>query len=438
MKRIIIIFIISVFNSFGQIPTDSIIRIPIGLKSSPENGEVELELIARKQHYKQTPDHKADVYDRSISSPKSAIFTLDGSKFYVHSLEGFRTSVYETGSWKRIKVIHHDFDQGNNYLFKGDSISVFNYKYPKERKKGSYNYFAGKPVESCLSHNGKYLWVTYYRRNYDKNAEGPSAVAIIDTEIDEIVRVMPTGPLPKMIACSPDNRFIAVTHWGDNTVGIIDISQDDPMRFEYIEHCIVDRRAVLDFDTDKAINRDNNCGNCLRGTVFSPDGRFLLVGKMGGSGGIMIFDTQDWSSLGTIRGMQANLRHMVIHKENLYISTNRTGFVQKCNWKDMVKFRVENEGRVVYFKQWESASVGSGARTIDISGDGDYLFAAVNNKCTVKAIRTSDMKVVAEINADAYPVGMALSPNENYLVITSQGKRDKGGNSVMIFSIYRK
>ena len=126
MKRIIIIFIISVFNSFGQIPTDSIIRIPIGLKSSPENGEVELELIARKQHYKQTPDHKADVYDRSISSPKSAIFTLDGSKFYVHSLEGFRTSVYETGSWKRIKVIHHYFDQGTNYLFKGDSISVFN------------------------------------------------------------------------------------------------------------------------------------------------------------------------------------------------------------------------------------------------------------------------------------------------------------------------
>ena len=261
MKRIIIIFIISVFNSFGQTPTDSIIRIPIGLKSSPENGEVELELIARKQHYKQTPDHKADVYDRSISSPKSAIFTLDGSKFYVHSLEGFRTSVYETGSWKRLKVIHHDFDQGNNNLFKGDSISVFNYKYPKERKKGSYNYFAGKPVESCLSHKGKYLWVTYYRRNYDKNAEGPSAVAIIDTEIDEIVRVMPTGPLPKMIACSPDNRFIAVTHWGDNTVGIIDISEDDPMRFKYIEHCIVDRRAVLDFDTDKAINRDNNCGN---------------------------------------------------------------------------------------------------------------------------------------------------------------------------------
>lgn len=438
MKKLIVFAAFSVFSTLGQLPTDTIVHIPIGEKSLPLDGEIQLELVARKQHYKQTPENIADVFDRSISSPKSAVFTPDGSKFYVHSLEGFRTSVYETGSWKRVKVIHHNFGPRNNHLFKGDSISVFDYKYREEREEGTYNHFAGKPVESCLSHDGKYLWVTYYRRNYDKNAESPSAVAIIDTEKDEIVRVMPTGPLPKMIACSPDNRFVAVTHWGDNTVGIIDVSGDDPMEFEYIEHCVVDRRAVLDFDTDKLVDRDNNCGNCLRGTIFSPDSRFLLVGKMGGSGGIMIFDTQDWSSLGTVRGMEANLRHMVIHKENLYISTNRTGFVQKCNWKDMVKYRVENEGKVVYFKKWESASVGPGARTIDISGDGNYVFSAVNNACQVKAVRTSDMKVVAEISADSYPVGMALSPDEKYLVVTSQGKRDKGGNSVMIFSVTQK
>ncbi len=438
MKKLIVFFALSIFGALGQSVTDTILHIPIGETSFPENGEVQLELIARKQHYKQTTKAKTDVYDRSISSPKSVLFTPDGSKFYVHSLEGFKTSVYETGTWKRIKVIHHNFGPSNNHLFKGDSISVFDYKYRREREEGTYNHFAGKPVESCLSHNGKYLWVTYYRRNYDKNAESPSAVAIIDTEKDEIIRVMPTGPLPKMIACSPDNRFVAVTHWGDNTVGIIDVSAEDPMEFKYVEHCIVDRRASLNFDSDKVVDRDNNCGNCLRGTVFSPDSRFLLVGKMGGSGGIMIFDTQDWSPLGTVRGMEANLRHMVIHKENLYISTNRTGYVQKCNWKDMVKYRIENEGQVVYFKNWESASVGPGARTIDVSGNGDYVFSAVNNACKVKAVRTSDMKVVAEVNADSFPVGMALSPDEKYLVVTSQGKRDKGGNSVMIFAVTQK
>lgn len=438
MRKLLILPFILWNVVLAQKPADTIVQIPIGEKSLPLEGEIQLELIARKQHYKQTTDNPADVYDTSISSPKSVIFTPDGNKFYVHSLEGYRTSVYETGTWKKLKVIEHTFGPRNNYLFKGDSISVFDYEYRDERDEGTYNYFSGKPVESCLSHNGKYLWVTYYRRHYDKNAESPSAVAIIDTEKDEIVRVMPTGPLPKMIACSPDNRFIAVTHWGDNTVGIIDISGDDVMEFEYIEHCTVDNRAVLDFDSDKVVDRDNNCGNCLRGTVFSPDSRFLLVGKMGGSGGIMIFDTNDWSSLGTVRGMASNLRHMVIHKDDLYISTNRTGFVQKCNWKDMVKFRVENEGRTVFFKQWESATVGPGARTIDISGDGNYVFSAVNNACQVKAVRTSDMTVVAEISADSYPVGMAISPDEKYLVVTSQGKRDKGGNSVMIFSITQK
>jgi len=50
--------------------------------------------------------------------------------------------------------------------------------------------------------------VTYYRRSYDANAIDPSAVCIIDTDSDSIVRVIPTGPLPKMITCSPNNKHI--------------------------------------------------------------------------------------------------------------------------------------------------------------------------------------------------------------------------------------
>ncbi|MEJ0032035.1 MAG: hypothetical protein WDO15_17400 [Bacteroidota bacterium] len=37
-----------------------------------------------------------------------------------------------------------------------------------------------------------------------------------DTNTDEIVRVMPSGVLPKMIAASPDNRYVAV-HIGATT-----------------------------------------------------------------------------------------------------------------------------------------------------------------------------------------------------------------------------
>ena len=70
-----------------------------------------------------------------------------------------------------------------------------------------------------MSHNGRYLWVPYYRRDYDHGATSPSAVSIIDTTTDKIVRVLPTGPIPKYVAISPD-KWAAIAHWGDNTLGV--------------------------------------------------------------------------------------------------------------------------------------------------------------------------------------------------------------------------
>lgn len=87
----------------------------------------------------------------------------------------------------------------------------------------------------------------FYRRSFDDNASSPSAVAIIDTTTDKIVRVMPTGPLPKMLATSPDNHYVAVTHWGDNTVGLIDIASDNPMNFHYVWHSVIDYKLAMNF-----------------------------------------------------------------------------------------------------------------------------------------------------------------------------------------------
>ena len=45
------------------------------------------------------------------------------------------------------------------------------------------------------------------------------------------------------------------------------------------------------------------------------------------------------------------------------------------------------------------------------------------------------MKVVAEIPADSYPVGMDISSDDKELIVTAQGKSSGGGNSVMVFKI---
>jgi DNA-binding beta-propeller fold protein YncE len=427
MRYLIVTALISIAYSFQA----QVVHIQIGQKSKGSN-EVTLELVNRFQRNYAKPSNENDSYDVSINSPKSVNYSLDGQKFYVQSLEGCKTVVYNAKTKKKIKTIEHSFDASNQQLFKNNETTVFDYKY--NRTLSNYNIFKGKPVESCFSHNGKYLWVTYYRRDYDSNAECPSALAIIDTEKDEIVRVMPTGPLPKMIACSPDNKFIAVTHWGDNTLGVINIESENPMDFYYHKHLVVDYQMKLDFGAGH-VNRDSECGYCLRGTVFTPDGDFLLVGKMGGAAGIAVFDAKTYEFLGTIKGMQSNVRHLVINGEFLYLSANTPGMVQKCSWRAFVKSRVQNEGKEVAFNEFESVSVGSGARTIVTTSDGKYLFAAVNNGSKIVVVRTKDMKVISEIPADSYPVGMDISSDDKELIVTAQGKENGGGNSVMVFKI---
>ena len=397
-----------------------------------DNGKFkELKLIKVIQSKILSPSDPISVYEKAINSPKSVTYSADGSKFYVNSLEGYVTVVFDSKTFKKLKEIHHKFDSKNNKLFKNNENSVFDYKF--KQTKSEYNHFLGKPVESCLSHNGKYLWVTYYRRDWDPKAESPSAVAIIDTEKDEIVRVMPSGPLPKMIACSGDNKYIAVTHWGDNTVGLIDISNEDPMEFKYLSHIVVDNRLSMNFSQNT--DRDSDCGNCLRGTVFTPDNKKILIAKMGGNG-IAVIDVDSRKYVKTITGSYLNLRHLVLNNGYLLLSSNKFGVVQKAKLEDIF-LKDLNDNDKIDFKDWQTVDVGSGARTIDITEDGKYIFACVNNGCKVAVVEASSMKKIAEVDAAKFPVGMGLSPDGKQLTITSQGKSSApgSGNTVMVFEV---
>ena len=403
--------------------------VPIGTNSNSSNSGISITLIKRFQHYNGNTKNENDVFDQSINSPKSVNILNSKNKFYVNSLEGESTSVYDLTTFKRTKIIKHVFNGSNQQLFKENANDNFSFK----TKSSSLNYFNGKPVESCFSHNGKYLWITYYRRSYDPNAIDPSAVCVIDTEADSIVRVITTASLPKMIACSPDSKTIAISHWGDNTVTLIDISSNDPQTFAYLNNIVVDYRMNLNFSADTKIDRDNNCGNCLRGTEFTPDNKYILVGKMGGNG-IAIIDIEKRKYLGTVTGMKTNLRHLVIKDSMLYLSSNKYGYVQKTSLADFVNY-FSKSSKIGNYNKWQNAYVGIGARTISIDPTGKYLFAAVNNESKVAIVRTSDMKVLASCDADSYPVGMDISEDGKLLIVTAQGKPGGGGNSVMVFKV---
>ncbi len=368
--------------------------------------------------------------DTDIFSPKSVNFHPDGSKYYVNSLEGCATVVYATNDNHKIKVIHHRFESGTGTLWAPASGYYRFTHYPDGERRA----FSGKPVESTFSHGGRYLWVPYYRRTFDINAQDPSAVAIIDTRTDSIVRMMETGPLPKMIACSHDGRTIAVTHWGNNTVGLIDVAGNDPKAWHHLPYVVVDHELALNFSLTHEVNRDANSGLLLRGTVFTPDDKYLLVGCMGG-GGIAVIDLTSHKYVGKIGGI-SNARHLIINHGYLYASVNNAGLVQRVPLDSVLSAIASRQGSSIGLRcPWQVCKVGSGARTIEASPSGRFIFAACNSSSALYAIDTRQMKVVAQIPIDSYPVGLDISRDGHMLVVTSQARNYQGGNAVNLLRV---
>ncbi len=219
--------------SQGNEKVPPIFHSKIGNKTQSSDSEIKLLVSGRKVNY---PGCDKLSQDTDIWSPKSVHFHPNGKKYYINSLEGCITIAYDATSNKKLKVIKHFFNAKNAHLFASPS-GLF----PFTHYKKNLNTFVGRPVESTFSHGGRYLWIPYYRRSYDLNAQDPSAIAIIDTQVDSIIKVMETGPLPKMVATSHKGNYLAVTHWGNNTVGIIDISSDNPAQWHYVKCIVVDK-----------------------------------------------------------------------------------------------------------------------------------------------------------------------------------------------------
>lgn len=371
--------------------------------------------------------------DPGVYSPKSAIFSPSGDRLYVNALEGMETLVFSVPDFERIGSIRHRFTARDSALFLNGETTLFDYTY-QNGLPGTLNIFNGKPVEMAMSHGGRYLWVPYYRRSFDSNASSPSAVAVIDTWNLSIVRVLPTGPIPKYVAIAPDGNTAAITHWGDNTVALLDIRGDDPMNFSYLHHIVIESR--LNIAGIKG-DRDANCGYCLRGTVFTPDGKTLLVARMSG-GGIAGIDVSSGQYLGTATNIVAGPRHLVIGDSGrtLYVSGNASGRVGRYDLGLLVESIRTSGGTRKPGPGGSSLVVGSGARTIAISPDERYLYAAVNNSSRLVTIDLRQWRIREELPVAPFAVGLAVSPDGALVVTTSQGRTGQGGGNSIGF--YRR
>ncbi len=364
------------------------------------------------------------------SSARCVSFSQDGRRFYVNALEGMETLVYDSAGLKPAKVIRHKFDGKSAGLFLNGESSAFDYRHfgrvPEDRR----NCFAGKPVEAALTHGGRWLWVTYCRRDWDRWANSPSAVAVIDTATQQVARVIPTGPLPKVLVPSPDGRVMAVVHWGDNSVGVMDISSPSPAAFRWTNLMVDQRRLPV---TDLSGDRDAACGFCLRGAAFSADGRWLFVGRAF-DGGITVFDMRTHARLGTFTGVPPTPRHIVLSRDGtkLYVSSLAAGAVTELDVEDLVRCVRTGADRA---KSARTLKVGESVRTIAQSPDGRWLFAACSGSREVAVVDLERWTKAGSVPATPWPVGLAVSPAGDLLVTTSQSRGGRQGQAVDVFRI---
>ena len=76
-------------------------------------GHLTISDIAKHQCYDW---RNRETLDKDINSPKSVRIHPNGKKYYVNSLEGDRTVVYDMATNRKLQVIHHSFTDGNKQL----------------------------------------------------------------------------------------------------------------------------------------------------------------------------------------------------------------------------------------------------------------------------------------------------------------------------------
>ncbi|MDO5536062.1 MAG: hypothetical protein Q4F72_00825 [Desulfovibrionaceae bacterium] len=378
-----------------------------------------------------TLEHITTLTGKDICSPKSVIFSADGSRFYINSLEGMKTVVFDAVTLQQLSVIEHSFGRDEAPLFLNGESAAFDYRNASRRDEDELNCFEGKPVEFALTHSGRYLWVSYYRRSWDRYANFSSAVAVIDTLSGKIVRVIPTGPLPKMLAPSPDGSTMAVVHWGDNSIGLLNIASSDPKDFAYTRLLVDGKRLPV---SNLMGDRDAVCGYCLRGAAFSADSRYLFVGRMR-NGGITVFDVTTGERLGTFTDIAPTPRHIILSRDGrkLYVTSNHAGTLTELDVAEVIGCVKSGRARA---SRSRSLPVGKQARTLAQSPDGKYLFAACNLSTEIVAVDIAKWEVAASAQTAPYTVGLAVSPRGDLAVTTSQGRGGQGGHAADVFRVH--
>ena len=187
----------------------------------------------------------------------------------------------------------------------------------------------------------------------------------------------------------------------------------------------------------EAVNRDLECGLCVRGLAWTADSGALLAGCMGGRGGIGVINVPASGGpelLGRV-DLGGKPRDLLISPDGrwLYVTASKIGSVLRAETADVLG-AASAKGKPPAIPV-QAVKVGGLPRSMKLSPDGKWLYVALNGASEVAVVDTSGMTVASRIAADSFPVGLDISPDGAFLWVTSQGVDGAGGNSVEVFSV---
>lgn len=295
-----------------------------------------------------------NISPKSVASSGAGYVTAQ-NMMYRHSV-----TVYDARTLRLVKTI-------------SDAVNLRRLGYP------SYpGTSRGAPVEAAFSPDGRYAYVSNY--SMYGQAFGPegsdsctpssgyhdSFVYRVDMErlkIDEAYRV---GAVPKVVAVTPDHRYVLVSNW-----------------------CTWDL-SVISTRKGREVKRVS-IGAYPRGIAVSPKGNAAYVAVMGGNELVRV-DLRRWTTSRFPVG--AGPRAAEFHPSDRYIfvSLNAEGRVAKLDLKT---------GAVR-----EKVATGNAPRSIALAADGRALYVVNYESGTVTKLRTSDMKPLQTIDACYHPIGI--------------------------------
>jgi DNA-binding beta-propeller fold protein YncE len=235
----------------------------------------------------------------------------------------------------------------------------------------------GAPVEAAFSPDGKYAYVSNYSMyGAGFGPEGDDActpssgyddsfvyrISLDTLEIDEAYRV---GAVPKVVAVTPDGRFVLVANWCTWDLSVISTKAGREVR-----------RLPM--------------GEYPRGVTVSPRGDAAYVAIMGGDYLVRV-DLRTWTTSTIPIGSGPRALEIDRSGRRIYSTLNIEGRVAKLDLRT---------GRVT------KVTTGERPRSLAVAADGRAIYVVNYESGTVSKVRTSDMEVLQTVDACYHPIGI--------------------------------